>query len=113
MIPFLPLLSEPDRRHLQAILGGAPDAGLRGKADRFLRERTYVAEESAEAFRGLAPAARERAISELVWRVTCHLDGSVTRVKGVDAFDLGGGFFAVLSDREGREVFCLTGPKAP
>jgi hypothetical protein len=110
MIPFRRVLAEGDVRHLRAILGATPDPGLHGKVERFLRERTFLAEEAKQAFRGLSPAVRETVISELVWRVTCHLDGSVTRVKGVDAFDLGGGFCAVLSEREGREIFCLTGP---
>jgi hypothetical protein len=113
MIPFRRVLSEGDLRHLRAILGATPDPGLNGKVDRFLRERTFVAEEAEGVFRTLAPAVRETAISELVWRVTCHLDGSVTRVKGVDTFDLGGGFCAVLSEREGREVFCVSSSKAP
>jgi hypothetical protein len=107
MISLIRVLGEGDLLHLRSILGGGANAGLQEKVDRFIRECAFVAEEAEEAFRALPPADRETAISELAWRVTCHLDNSVTRVRGVDTFDLGGGFCAVLSEREGREIFCL------
>ncbi len=108
MIPFEGVLGEGDLLHLRAIQGGPPRTALRERVVRFLRESSFAAEDAAEAFRSLPRAERERVISELVWRITCYLDGSVTRVRGVDTFDLGAGFCAVLSEIEGREVFCLS-----
>ena len=104
MIPIGQVLDEGDRRHVRAILG---DPGEKSKAARFLRESTFLDDGAAASFRALPGAERERLISDLIWRITCHVDGSITSVAGVDSFDLGGGFRAVLSEREGREVFCL------
>lgn len=103
MIPLAQVLNEEDLRHVRSIL----DGGAELKATRFFRENTFVDEGSAAGFRALSQAERERLISDLVWRITCHLDGSVTRVAGVNAFDVGSGFCAVLSERGGREIFCL------
>lgn len=109
MIPFLGVLGERDRLHLRSILEGSGETRLRDKVGRFLREDTFMAEEAVEAFARLPQGEREKVISELVWRLTCHLDGSVTRVQGVNTFDLGGAVRGVLSEREGREIFCLVG----
>ena len=112
MIPFGGVLNEADRRHLESILEGppGPDAGTRAKARRFLAESTFVDEASAGAFRALPQGEREQLISDLAWRVTCHVEGSITRVMGVNAFDLGSGFSAVHSEQAGRDVFCLVRP---
>ncbi len=107
MIPFGQVLEDGDRRHIRAILGGPGGAGEKSKAARFLGESTFVDEEAARDFRALPGPERERLISELVWRITCHVDGSITAVAGVGAFDLAAGFRAVQSERDGREVFCL------
>ena len=112
MIRFLDALSAKDREHLRRILdSGAsrPDPGRRAisNVQEFLREDTYIDDGALPAFKDLGQPERERLISELIWRVTCHLDGSITRVLGVNDYPLGKRFSAVQSEREGRDIFCL------
>ena len=112
MIPFGQVLSEADRRHIRMILDSsvvtdAPGVKARSKVPAFLREHTYMDEGSAQAFQAMEPVEREQLLSDLIWRVTCYLDGSITRVGLVNKYDLGGEFCAVQSEQDGREIFCL------
>jgi len=112
MILLNRVLGEGDVGHIRSILGDTREGGAGPdpageKVRRFLEERAFISRGAEPAFRALPQADRERVISDLVWRITCHLEGSVTRVVGVDTFDLGSGFCAILSEREGRDIFCL------
>lgn len=107
-------LTEEDREHVRRIVQGtismkAQDVLRRSAVQKFLAEQTFIVDTFLAPFRKLAPADRERVISELIWRITCHVDGSITRVPGVRSFDMGSGVFAVLSeDAGGVERVCLT-----
>jgi hypothetical protein len=103
MIPFRDALGPDDREHLRRIARGGPD----DKVADFLLRNTYVATSAREPFRRLSQADRERVISDLAWRVTCLIEGSVTQVEGVKAFELDAGFAAVKSEWKGEEILCL------
>lgn len=104
MLPLERALDDSDRRHASALLSAREAA----PAARFLRDRVFIDEAAAEALRALARDERERLISELVWRITCHLDGSVTAVVSPGRYELGAGFAAACVEEGGREAFRLT-----
>ncbi len=112
MIRLSDALSAKDREHLRKILNASLSTtklGLKAVSSvgEFLRDDTYIDDASLQAWKELAQTERERLISELIWRVTCHLDGSITRVLGVTTYPLGRDFAAVQSEQEGRDIFCL------
>jgi hypothetical protein len=112
MIPLLDALSAADRAHLRKILNSSvsmtkSELKDTSKVAGFLREDTYIVGSALQPFKELSQDERERMMSELVWRITCHLDKSVTRVLGVHAYPLGKSFTAIQSEREGRDVLCL------
>lgn len=100
-------LDAGDREHVRAILTGsltaAAQASTISRVGAFLREQTVFAAGAAEAFRAQAAAERERMLSELIWRLTCHLDGSETATLGQNRHPLTGLFTAVITER-GCEV---------
>ena len=112
MIRFTDTLSAKDREHLRKILNSSlsmtkPGLKALSVAGEFLRDATYIDDASLQAWKDLSQPERERLISELIWRVTCHLDGSITRVLGVNSYPLGKTFVAVQTEQEGRDIFCL------
>lgn len=112
MKPLVQSLVPTDREHLKKILNSSisvTPAGLQtvAKVHRFLKTRTYIAEDSIATFRRLPPEERERVLSELLWRLTCFLDGSETSVLGTTTYDLGGGFVANEVEQNGSHIFCL------
>jgi hypothetical protein len=113
MIPFREVLNPRDHDHVRLILNSSisvskEDFTTLSRVNEFLRDDTFVAEEAVERFRGQPQGDRERLISELIWRITCHLDRSITRVLGVHAYPLGRDFLAVQSEKDERDIFCLT-----
>jgi hypothetical protein len=112
MLRFRDVLNVEDRRHLRLILGESdeePASGTRRRlrVSHLIRDDTFLAEDSLEAFKALAQSSRERLISDVVWRLTCHVEGSITRVPGAHSLTLEFGFKMVESEREGREAFCV------
>jgi hypothetical protein len=113
MIRFPDVLTPEDREHIGKILPQDPARPPSGPTDLksvtlFLREQTYFDPAAVEAFKRLPRRDRERLLSELIWRVTCHLDGSITRVLGVESYPLGKQFCAIQSEQEGRGIFCVS-----
>jgi hypothetical protein len=98
-------LSAGDREHIRTILNSSLTAAAQvetvSRVGAFLRERTVFADGAAERFRSQAPAERERMLSELVWRLTCHLDGSQTATLGMNRHALTGDFSAVIAEGPG------------
>jgi hypothetical protein len=113
MIPFRDVLNARDLDHIHLILNSSISVDQQGlktlsKVNEFLRDSTFVADEAVEKFQGQPQGDRERLISELIWRITCHLDRSITRVLGVHAYPLGREFVAVQSEKDDRDIFCLS-----
>lgn len=106
------VLAAGDREHLKRILNSSlsmTPTGLEtaAKVARFLKSRTLIDEKSGPAFQKMASVERERLLSELVWRVTCFVDGSSTAVLGVTTYELGGGFVANEFTKDAKVYWCL------
>src|SRR5678816_3980308 len=90
------VLNPQDMVHLRQILGGKeepnPDETMRrSKVKHISTDLTYVSGQSVEALQALTQEERERLLSEIVWRLTCHVEGSITSSPG-KGVALEGGF---------------------
>ena len=106
------LLATSDRDHLERIFNDSSSVHKPGfdaitKVQHFIKERTTVDEAAATAFQKSAPAERERLLSELVWRLTCFLDGSETAVLGHVTHALGGDFVARQFEKDAKSYVCV------
>ena len=105
---FPDALTPGDREHVRTILNGsltvAAQAVTVSRVGAFLRERTVFADGAAELFRAQAAPERERMLSELIWRLTCHLDGSETATLGHNRHPLTAVFTAVITEGDGGGV---------
>ncbi len=101
--PLRDLLGPGDREHVRKILETRAESTVAA----FLRERTFLEEPAAAAFRGLPAADRERMLSELIWRVTCFLEGSQTATAGTNCYELSGLFSALVSEDVGGALCTL------
>jgi hypothetical protein len=115
MIRLFAALLIQDLEHIGRIVGEGAEEATLSQVGRFLRDDTFIDKSSLDAFRALAQNDRERLMSELIWRVTCHLDGSITQLSNIHLFSLGKQFSVVQSASDGRDIFCLRweGPLLP
>ena len=105
------VLIPQDLVHLRQILGGKeepnPDETMRrSKVKHIATDLTYVSRESVQLFQALTQDERERLLSEIVWRLTCHVEGSITSAPG-KGVALEGGFRIRLAIQDGREIFVV------
>jgi len=106
------VLSPPDLVHLRTILGEREDPTHSGTKRRFrvnqiTTDDTYIADQAQEPLRTLAQDERERLLSDLVWQLTCFVEGSITRARGSKGIPLESGFKLVRIEQEGKPLFCL------
>lgn len=110
---FLELLSPEERaQHDRSLnVASAPTEAVRKKAKdvrEVLARHCYFSPE-AETRWGATPAnARQRIVSELIWRVSCIMDKSSTAVLGVTTFDMGFGFKLVQTALESEDALVMT-----
>ncbi|MBI3857032.1 MAG: hypothetical protein HY293_15205 [Planctomycetes bacterium] len=107
---FRDALKGPDLVHLRRILGEQEDPTFNGtkrhsRVNRLTMEDTYLADEAIPPFQALPQGDRERLISDVVWRVTCYVEGSLT--KSASGLALEGGFRLRSALHDGRPVFCV------
>src|SRR5438105_10725163 len=105
------VLNPQDLIHLGQILGGKVDTNpdetmRRSKVKEFSADSTFVSEQSVAPFRELSQDDRERLLSEIVWRLTCHVEGSITRSPG-KGVPLECGFRMRLAVQDGRAMFVV------
>jgi len=105
------VLNPQDLDHLRQILGGKAEANpdetmRRSKVKQISADNTYVSGQSVEALQALSQEERERLISEIVWRLTCHVEGSITSAPG-GGVSLECGFKIRLAVQDGREIFIV------
>jgi hypothetical protein len=105
------VLNLRDLEHLRQILGGkeevSPDETMRrSKVKQISVDSTYVSGQSVEPLRAMSQEERERLLSEIVWRVTCHVEGSITSAPG-KGVSLEGGFHMRLAQQDGKEIFVV------
>lgn len=100
--PLRETLGPGDQEHLRSIFDRGATA-----VEAFLRDRTFLEEPAAAAFRGLGAAERERLLSELVWRLACFLEGSQTATAGTNCYELSSLFSAVVTEEVGGALCTL------
>ena len=112
---FRDALNAQDRVHLQKVLGACEDPTLsetkrRSRVNDITTGDTYLAVQALEPFQALSQEDRERLISDVVWRVTCHVEGSITR-SGRNGLSLECGFRMMKVVQDGRPIFCVVKKK--
>jgi hypothetical protein len=106
------VLNPQDLEHLRAILGSKDtkphldETQRRSRVKQISTDETYISEQSVEAFKALSQDDRERLLSEIVWRLTCHVEGSITRSPG-KGVPLEAGFRMRLAVQDGRALFVV------
>jgi hypothetical protein len=108
-------LSEQDLVHLRRVLGEQEDPTFsqtkrRARVNQLTMADTFVDDGALAALQALPQAERERLISDVVWRLTCHVERSTTRAK-TKGHKLEGGFRMVLAVKEGRPIFWIMKPE--
>lgn len=108
---FRDALSEQDLVHLRRILGEQEDPTFsetkrRHRVNQLTMDDTYLDDAALAPLQALPQADRERLISDVVWQLTCHVEGSVTRAK-TKGHKLEGGFRLLLMVKEGRPIFLV------
>jgi hypothetical protein len=109
------VLGQEDLVHLRKILGEREDPTFnetkrRSRVNQISADDTYVADQALDPFQALSQGDRERLVSELVWRLTCHVEGSITRTPG-KSIKLEFGFRMKSLVLDGRPIFCLVKPE--
>ena len=104
-------LQGTDLAHFRLVLGLAgnvdPNETRRRKTvSQLALESTFISDKALAPFLGLAQAERERLLSDVVWQVTCHVEGSITKSPGKKA-PLDHGFHLVEATQDGKTVFCV------
>ena len=111
---FRDALNEADLVHLRRVLGEREDPTFsatrrRMRVNQISLEELFIDDRALAALRALPQGERERVISDVVWRLTCHVEGSTTRAKP-NGQKLEGGFRMMLMVQEGRPIFSITKP---
>ncbi len=110
MLKLRDVLNPADRAHLVQILGGreepTEETQRRTRVSQYFVSDTYLEDAGLDAFKALSQGDRERLISDVVWRITCHVEGSITDMSG-HAFGLENGFKLVMKKEDGRTKFCV------
>ena len=111
---FRDTLNDEDLAHLRRVLGAQEDPTFsetkrRMKVNQLTMDETFLDDAALAPLQALPQADRERLISDVVWRLTCHVEGSTTRGKS-KGHKLEGGFRMMLMVKEGRPIFSITKP---
>jgi len=56
---------------------------------------------------GLTQNERERLLSDIVWQLTCFVEGSITKARGLKGIPLEYGFKLLRLEQEGKQQFCV------
>jgi hypothetical protein len=104
-----------DLVHFHRILGEREDPTFnettrRSRVNHIANDDMYLEDDAQEPFQALAQGDRERLISDLVWQVTCHVEGSITNSPGGKGAPLEFGFRLKKLEQDGRPVFCVVKP---
>ena len=104
-------LQGTDLTHFKLILGMAgvvdpTETRRRTTVSRILMESTFISDKALSPFQALNREDRERLLSDVVWQVTCHVEGSITKSPGKKV-NLDHGFRLVEATQDGKTVFCV------
>jgi hypothetical protein len=106
------VLNPSDLVHLRTILGEREDpthsaTRRRFRVNQITTDDTYVADQAQEPIRALSQDERERLLSDLVWQLTCFVEGSITKARGQKGILLEYGFTMVRIEQDGKPAFCV------
>jgi hypothetical protein len=106
------VLNPSDLLHLGTILGDREDPTHSGTKRRFrvnqiTTDDTYVADQAREPMQALGQDDRERLLSDVVWQLTCFVEGSITKARGLKGIPLEYGFKMVRIEQDGKPIFCV------
>jgi len=106
------VLTPPDLVHLRTILGEREDPTHSGTKRRFrvnqiTADDTFIADQAREPLGELGQDERERLLSDIIWQLTCFVEGSITKARGLKGIPLEYGFKLLRLEREGKPVFCV------
>jgi hypothetical protein len=106
------VLNPLDLVHLRTILGEREDPTHSGTKRRFrvnqiTTDETYIADQAQEPIRVLSQDERERLLSDVVWQLTCFVEGSITKARGSKGIPLEYGFKLVRLEQDGKPLFCV------
>jgi hypothetical protein len=109
------VLSSLDLAHFRLILGEREDpthgTKRRFRVNQIASDDTYIAEQAVVAFQALSQDERERLLSDVVWQVTCFVEGSITKGKSAKGLPLEHGFTLVKVRKDDRAIFCVSKPE--
>jgi hypothetical protein len=110
------VLNPLDLSHFRVILGEHEDpthsaTKRRFRVNQIASDETYIAEQAVTAFQALQQDERERLMSDLVWQVTCFVEGSIPKGKSSKGVPLEHGFTLVKLRKDARAIFCVTKPE--
>jgi hypothetical protein len=105
-------LKGTDLTHFRMILGmaGNPDPNetrRRSAVSKLAQQSTFISDKALAPFLALTQEERERLLSDVVWQVTCYVEGSTTRAPAGKKVPLDHGFQLVESTLDGQTVFCV------
>jgi hypothetical protein len=107
---FRDVLEGTDLVHLHKILGMAEESSTetrrRSRVSQIALDATFISTKALAPFLALAQEDRERLLSDVVWQVTCYVEGSITKSPGKKV-KLDHGFHLVEATQAGKIVFCL------
>lgn len=109
------ILNPTDLVHLRTILGERQDpthseTGRRLRVNSIAMDDTYIAEQARPAVLALSQFDRERLLSDIVWQVTCIVEGSITKGKSGRGIPLEYGFELVKLIENDRPIYCVAKP---
>jgi hypothetical protein len=105
-------LNARDLVHFHRILGEREDPTFnettrRSRVNHIANDDTFLDDQTLLLFQALPQDDRERLISDVVWQVTCHVEGSITSSPGAKGTPLEFGFRLLKQIQVGRPVFCV------
>ena len=111
------ILNPIDLVHLRTILGEREDPTYSGtkrrsRVNSITMEDTFIADQAQAPFRALSQDDRERLLSDVVWQLTCIVEGSITKGKSGRGIPLENGFQLVKVRENDRPVYCVAKPAA-
>jgi hypothetical protein len=115
MRPLRDVLNPQDLAHFGLILGKREDPTHCGtkrrlRVSQIAGDDTYLDEQAVAAFQALQQDERERLLSDVIWQVTCFVEGSITKGRSIKGVPLEHGFTLVKIRQNDRRVFCVTKP---
>jgi hypothetical protein len=106
------VLNPADLSHLRTILGEREDpthsaTKRRFRVNQITTDDTYIADQARGPLEALLQDERERLLSDVVWQLTCFVEGSITKGAGDQGIPLEYGFKLVKLQQDGKPTFCV------